>query len=152
MVSDDVLIVIPTDPHWTPPEGAPERALAVLRSVVGEADEYAAQRHTTIMFVDCGQNLQRIRCPNCRAEVLLEWWQDLMERIWQVGFTDLEVRMACCRATVSLNDLDFDWPAGFALVEVWARNPQLVQSLDVQALARLGEALGHPVRQIRAHV
>ncbi|MFF2511501.1 hypothetical protein [Streptomyces sp. NPDC058086] len=44
-----------------------------------------------------------------------------------------------------------DWPCGFARFEIAVWNPARLWFSD-EELTVLGDALGHPVRQIRAHI
>jgi hypothetical protein len=44
----------------------------------------------------------------------------------------LDVTVPCCGSTVSLNDLDYDWPAGFARFVVEARNPRVGNLSDAE--------------------
>ena len=64
--------------------------------------------------------------------------------------------MPCCGASVSLNDLRFDAPAGFARfsLEVWNPDYELEHfgELPADIPARLAEILGTPVRHIWAHL
>jgi hypothetical protein len=51
---------------------------------------------------------------------------------------------------VSLNELRYDWPAGFARVVLEAMNPD-VPDLPATALAELAQRLGAHLRVIWAH-
>ncbi|MGW2747529.1 hypothetical protein [Streptomyces sp. NPDC001450] len=74
-MSEGVLPVIPTDPHWQPePEPATgERAAALVRElasgVPGAEDrdlddvEPDVDRYELPRAVDCGRNLVRVGCP-----------------------------------------------------------------------------------------
>ena len=52
---------------------------------------------------------------------------------------------------VALDVLDYDWPCGFARFEIAIWNPERDWFGD-EELASIGHALGHPVKQIRAHI
>jgi hypothetical protein len=154
-MSDDVLSVIPTDPRWQPTREAGEQAAAIAsRLALREDDldvEVDVEWHETVAVVDCGQNLERITCGRCNAEIGTDWWGDLLEERFETGFDDLVVRLPCCGAESSLNDLDYNWPCGFAKFEIALWNPGLDWFADDE-LTLLAETLGHPVRQIRAHI
>ncbi|MFF3420587.1 hypothetical protein ACFYW9_38905 [Streptomyces sp. NPDC002698] len=47
--------------------------------------------------------------------------------------------------------LDYDWPCGFARFEIAVRNPERLWFSEDE-LTALGDRLGHPVKQIRAHI
>jgi hypothetical protein len=156
-MSDDVLSVIPTDPQWQPTREAGEQTVVIASGLASGKEEddldveIDVKWHETITVVDCGQNLVRIVCGRCNAEIDTEWWRDLLEERFETGFDDLVVRLPCCGAESSLNDLDYDWPCGFAKFEIAIWNPGL-DWFAAEELTLLAETLGHPVRQIRAHI
>ncbi|MFB7292818.1 hypothetical protein [Actinacidiphila glaucinigra] len=155
-MSDDVLSVIPTDPRWQPGRDAAERAAALVASLEpGDPDgadvEIEVSRYDTVMPVDCGGNLAAIGCPLCGGSVDTRWWADLLEAHADEGFETLAVDVPCCGGATSLDALRHDWPCGFARFEIAVWNPAR-DWFGAHELAALGEALGHPVRQIRARV
>ncbi|MEE1838548.1 hypothetical protein ACIODX_38345 [Streptomyces sp. NPDC088190] len=107
--------------------------------------------HDVITVVDCGANLERIGCPLCGASIDTEWWADLLEAHVEDGFTTLTVEAPCCGGATSLDALKYDWPCGFARFEVAIWNPERAWFSD-EELSRLGNVLGHPVKQVRAHI
>ncbi|MFF3373340.1 hypothetical protein ACFYXF_10355 [Streptomyces sp. NPDC002680] len=155
-MSDDVLSVIPTDPYWQPGRVAADRAAAIAADlapgVPGGVDvDIDVTWHDTLTVVDCGQNLRRIGCPRCGASIGTEWWAGLLEATAGDGFATLATEVPCCGAAASLDELEYDWPCGFARFEIAVWNPERVW-FDDEELATLGNALGHPVRQVRAHI
>ncbi len=149
-VSDDYLTVIPTDPWWQPAEEAAERAAAVVAALLPDRDGGGEQEvtwHDTVEVVTCGQNLERIRCPGCGADLSMRWWGREVTLRQEEGFTTLGAAPPCCGAETSLNDLVYDWPCGFARFEIDVLCPER-GPLSARELARVAEALGHPVRQI----
>ena len=72
-------------------------------------------------------------------------------RAFEAGFATLTVTVPCCGGQVSLNDLRYDWPCGFARFELEAWNPNR-DRLTADELAQLAAALGCEVRQILAHI
>jgi hypothetical protein len=46
-----------------------------------------------------------------------------MDASYRSAFEDLAVRTPCCHTDTTLNELDYDWPAGFARFVLEARNP-----------------------------
>lgn len=148
--------MIPTDPHWQPDQAAADRAAAIVAELVpglpGGADvRIDVTWHDTLTVVDCGANLERIGCPHCGASIDTVWWADLLEGHCEDGFASLAVEVPCCGAATSLDVLDYDWPCGFARLEIAIWNPERLWFSD-EELTVLADALGHPVRQVRAHV
>ncbi|WP_406330003.1 hypothetical protein [Streptomyces sp. NBC_00203] len=158
-MSDDILSVIPTDPRWQPDQAAAERAVAVVEGLVTETlngieDDLEVTWHERVAVVDCGQNLERIGCPECGPSLDTEWWRDLVEA-HDDGFATLVVDVPCCGAGTSLDALDYDWPCGFARFEIAIWNPGRGRFADEELAALAGAlagALGHPVRQVWAHI
>jgi hypothetical protein len=155
-MSDDVLSVIPTDPYWQPDKAAADRITAMVvdlaPGIPGGADvEIDVTWHDTLTVVDCGANLEKITCPHCGASIDTDWWGDLLEAHYEDGFTTLAVKVPCCGADTSLDALDYDWPCGFAQFEIAIWNPDRIWFSD-EELTTLATALGHPVRQVRAHI
>ncbi|MFF5257644.1 hypothetical protein ACFY4C_01765 [Actinomadura viridis] len=155
-MSDDVLSVIPTDPYWQPDQAAADRATALVTALSpglpdGVDVEIDVGWYGEPAAVPCGQNLERIGCPHCGASIGLRLWEDLLEVHGDGGFPTLAVQVPCCRAETSLDALDYDWPCGFARFEIAVWNPERT-SFNDDELALLATALGHPVRQIQAHI
>ncbi|MEV7602554.1 hypothetical protein AB0O91_34795 [Kitasatospora sp. NPDC089797] len=152
-MSDDVVSVIPTDPHWQPDAEAAERARAVLAGLV-EADDGAELEvtwHERTAAVDCGEHLERIGCPHCGGPVDPGWWGDLLEEHAEDGFATLAVTVPCCGVATALDALAYDRPCGFARFELEVWNPECRRFTGAQ-LAAVAAALGHPVRQITARL
>jgi len=155
-MSDNILSVIPADPYWQPTADAAEAAMVVLRRLAPQLEgfvqtEYRITWHAKTAVVDCGANLERITCSNCRRDIDTEWWADLLEERFETGFADLAVAVPCCEADVSLDDLDYDWPCGFASFELEVWNPNRGQLTDDE-LAETSAVLGCEVRQVWAHI
>ncbi|MGW4890880.1 hypothetical protein ACWEQL_01220 [Kitasatospora sp. NPDC004240] len=155
-MSDDVLSVIPTDPRWQPDRAVADRVVALVAELVpedtgGVEPEIEVGWHDAVTVVDCGDNLERIGCPLCGASIDTGWWADLVEEHCEDGFATLDVTAPCCGGATTLDALDFAWPCGFARFEIAVWNPERPW-FDDEDLAALAEALGHPVRQIRAHI
>lgn len=138
-MSENILSIIPTDPRWQPEPEAADRARALLAQLAPNPDrtddELTAEWHETITVVDCGANLERITCPLCGSTIDTAWWGDLLEERYEDAFDDLTAT----------------WPCGFARFELAAWNPGRGWFTD-QELSLIAQALGHPVRQILAHI
>jgi DNA-directed RNA polymerase subunit N (RpoN/RPB10) len=150
-MSDSYLRLIPTDPGWRPDDVALRRAVRVLRELVPEADRVRGRQHEGVVFVDAGSNAERVDCPACGAELAEDWWAGRLDRAGRPSagaFTDLAVTTPCCETRTTLNDLDYVWPAGFATAVVEARNPGRGW-LTPDERARVEQALGHPLREVR---
>ncbi len=149
-MSDNLLRLIPCDPQYVPALSSQKRAEQLLRSYLKAADEVRIRVTEQVEFIDPGANLQRISCPSCGATLTIEQWQEAMDSAFQHHFADLVVAMSCCGREQSLNDLRYDWPAGFARFVLEARNQG--GDLDETQLEALQQILGCRLRMIWAHV
>lgn len=149
-MSDFYIRLIPRDPDLVVDQVALDAALASFEHLVPDADEVKAEQTLTVNFVDPGENLDHVSCPECRAELDFDWWQEAMGCASESEFNDLAVVVPCCGASTSLNDLAYDFPAGFARSVLEALNPNIA-SLSDEDLETIAVPLGTPLRQILAH-
>jgi hypothetical protein len=148
-MSDTFLRLVPIDPEYRVGREELRKASAILASFLPQAKEVTFEIMEKVSFIDPGQNLDRILCPTCGHEVDMGWWGNAMDAAYQTGFADLLVKMPCCGATISLNDLHYNWPAGFGRFVLEARNPR--ERLKEQQLKWLEAVLGCELREILAH-
>jgi hypothetical protein len=74
-----------------------------------------------------------------------------MDHAYGTKFADLGVVTPCCGAATTLNDLNYDWPQGFARWWLQALNPRRGK-LEPDELAKLASALGVRLREVWTHV
>ena len=146
-MSDHFLVVIPADPKADLPETA-----AALRDALAElagTDEARVKDYGKLQFIDCGENAERIRCPNCGAEIPAEQWQTWMDEDWhgEEGFHLHRHDTPCCAAAVTLNMLVYEWPQGFARWFVGARNNNRGPLID-KDIRQLEAIAGLPLKGI----
>jgi hypothetical protein len=108
------------------------------------------QPHTT--FIDQGANFESGRCPGCKIEVEIASWQEWMDKSYESEFRDLYLAMPCCGASTSLNDLIYEWPAGFARFALFIENPNIGGWLAKGQLAAVEDAVDCKLRQIYARI
>lgn len=147
-MSDNFLKLIPISPQYVPSTAAICKAYELLSEYLPEADEISYNVTEGVRFIDQGQNWQRVSCPACGNELDAEWWQQAMDAAYQTGFSNLSINLPCCGVTSSLNDLRYEWPAGFARFVLEARNPDA--DLDGSKLKTLEQILGCKLRKIWA--
>ncbi len=147
-MSEDYLIIIPSDPEYVPNIATQQMAFALFSSFVGKADDLNIVETEMIEFIAPGQNFESLTCPVCGAD-LSEWWQDAMQAAYANEFSDLMVEVPCCGAQGSLNDLNYYWPAGFARFRLQARNPS--GNVDDSQLGLLAGIMKCELRKIQAH-
>jgi len=149
-MSDHYLQLIPTDPQFQPSPEAAERARHLPATFTPQADSVTTRFEEQVEFFHPGSNGSEIHCPACGADAS-HWWSGAMDTAWESHFDDLTVTAHCCGASISLNDLRYDWPAGFGRFVLEARNPN-VADLPPNQLAQLQTTLGCTLRTIWVHI
>lgn len=149
-MSDDYLHVLPNDPTFLPTIATGRELLAAVNALAPRADEVRVRHSGRMAFVDAGENFSSIHCPLCRTKLTMDWFGDAMDVVEAVGFDPLEIVTPCCGRSVSLNDLDYDWPQGFARWYVEAMHPDR-GALTTAESARLADTLGTPIRIVWTH-
>ena len=149
-MSAHLLRLIPSDPEWQPDEVALRRAVRVLRELVPDADRVTAAVHEQVVFIDAGEDAERVDCPGCGEQLDDDWWAARMERASGQDYSRLAVTTPCCGTRTTLNELSYVWPAGFARVELRAVNPGRGWLAEDER-RRVELALGHELREVRAH-
>jgi hypothetical protein len=148
-MSDNTLKLIPASPHYVPTAVAAQEARDLLAVFFSEAAEISSKFTEEARFVDQGANWERVLCPICGTELDEAWWQKAMDAAYRTNFANLSVILPCCGAMLSLNDLQYEWPAGFARFTLEIRNPG--GDLDDYQLRSLEQILGCHLRKIWAH-
>ncbi|MGE5549820.1 MAG: hypothetical protein ACM3ZC_04710 [Bacteroidota bacterium] len=148
-MSDSVLKVIPMESKFMPTQEAQDRAEEFFSSLFPEADEISIDISEEVIFVDQGENLERVLCPACGATLEMDWWVEVMNVAAEGKFSILDVQLPCCGLKTTLNDLRYEWPAGFARFVMEARNPGACE-LDDQSKQQLESILGCKLRIVNA--
>ena len=146
-MSENYLRLIPEDPSEMPSTEAAAATVAILQKIFPEAEQIRAHRYGEIKFIDPGSNLARVLCPDLTGA-----WPAWMDESSTSHFDARNVIVSCCSKSIDLNDLIYEWPAGFAKFVLEAVNPKLGGSLTGEALNELEAALGTRLRQIKAHL
>lgn len=149
-MADDYLRILPQDPGCVPAPERQEAGRAALRRLVPNADQVEVTVSDEVRFVDAGVNFERVLCPLCVIDVT-NWWGHAMDAACASRFEDLDATLPCCGTGMSLNDLVYEWPAGFARFVLEARNANIGGGLLANEVAEIGRALGCRVRQVVVH-
>lgn len=67
----------------------------------------------------------------------------------ETRFADLAAILPCCGRLSSLNDLQYDWPAGFARFQLRVRDPG--KDIDEAMLQELERILACSLKKVWAH-
>jgi hypothetical protein len=150
-MSENFLRLIPTDPGYVPPLTLRQQAREVFSSFLPHAAEIVVSVTAQVEWIDQGANVERVLCPICQKDLDLEWWRQAMDRSYQTThFADLMIEVPCCCTVHSLNDLQYEWPAGFARFVLEARDPSI--DLEAHQIHLLEQIVQSPLRKVWAHL
>ncbi len=146
-MSDCMVRIIPKNPYSHIPERKVQEAVKYIGTRI-LVEDISSAIHESPVFVDCGENLEEIKCPFCGEKLDVGWWGAGMDRAFKNSFMDLMIETPCCHKNSSLNDLDYDFSCGFACTQIDIRNP--VTKPDRECLTAIEVLFGEPVRVISA--
>jgi hypothetical protein len=126
-----------------------DKALVIIKETLIVTDNIRFEVSEAPRFIDQGSNWERVICPNCNAVIDISWWRHAMDVASESEFRSLAVIVPCCGTETYLNELKYEWPAGFARfsIEIW--NPEL--DIAGSKLQELEIALGSSLIKIWAH-
>jgi hypothetical protein len=150
-MSNNWIVFVPTDPHFVPKVTNQQRARIRFAEIAPEADEIEVKVSEKVEFFDCGANFERIGCPSCGAEILVEWWQDRMDEDFGDGFKLEHYATPCCGNGATLNELVYEWPQGFGRFALRAMNPNFRKLAD-EHKREFEDILGTKLRIIYQHL
>ncbi|HTW95313.1 MAG TPA: hypothetical protein VMD30_10990 [Tepidisphaeraceae bacterium] len=148
-MSDTWLRIIPSDPNFQPSREAADQARILLGKFLPHSAEVTVNFNDDVTFIDAGGNWEGVKCAACGRDAD-SWWEDAMNRSYGTRFANLIVTAPCCGEKVSLNDLNYVWPVGFAKFVAQAMNPE--QDLTPTQLQQLSDCLGCELRRIWQHI
>lgn len=144
-----VIRYIPTSPFLLPDEEARGKALELISAAY--PDKEIEDGYSRLpQFVDSGDLLERVTCPECGKELDSEDWSILMDALFtDYGFETLDVTLPCCGAHSTLDKLLYDAPCGFSCFEV-----DVIEGENVPdgLLDKLAEAVGCQFKAITAEM
>ena len=147
-MSEHLVRLIPRLHTYRTNEASARAAVLALQKCV-KAEEISFFQSGQVEFFDCGSALNHISCPRCGAAVPLDWWQQKMDEHYKSDhFFVLEEDMPCCSKTVSLNDLRYEAPGGFASLCFTVRDPE--EAVGQEAVECLSERFGILFRTVEA--
>ena len=127
-MSTSLLRLIPDSKIFIPDRTSQQEALKFLEE--NYACDIECEEYDKVEFIDQGENLETIICPNCKAENVMdffaendpfvEWWYEISE---ENQFPGNPIKMPCCGETIEPTNLSFKWPAGFARFELCLNEP-----------------------------
>lgn len=144
-----VIRYIPSSPFLLPDEPARKKALEIISE--GHPNKEIEDGYSRLpQFVDSGDLLERVTCPECGKELDSEDWSILMDALFtDYGFESLDIDLPCCGTYSSLDKLIYDAPCGFSCFEVDVIEGE---SVPDGLLDKLAEAVGCPFKAIIAEM
>ena len=144
-MSATILKIIPTDPIYTCGEKTQQEIVSLLSKVFSR-QQIELVSTEFVEFIDQGQNFENVSCNLCGQVLNIEVWQDLMDKAFKSNFSSLKFTTLCCNKETSLNDLNYNWPAGFAKFVISIADAQV--ELGVDELLGLKKLLQGDIRII----
>jgi hypothetical protein len=148
-MSDNYIVLVPQQPEYVPPREAQKKALALMKELAPN-EEVQAQISKEIRFIDCGENFERVLCPECSAEIPHDWWSEQMGEEFENGVPLRKRVLPCCRSQTTLAELKYEWPQAFGRFSLSVMNPQ-IGTLSKETVAKFEEVLGCPLQTIYQH-
>lgn len=94
--------------------------------------EISEQLYNEIIFIDSGSNFEGIRYNHCMTYLEPDWWAEQMDTKSSTHFNDLSIISPCCASAVSLNELHYIWPMGFAKYVIEIMNPEEAEVIRIE--------------------
>ena len=148
-MSEHIVKIIPKDPFYKVSEPTRQSVKTFLETRI-QCDFIEVEFNEAPVFVDCGTNLETISCPQCGAKLDFDWWGNVMDEVADNSFTSLEAETPCCKKQISLNDLNYDFPCGFACCLICIYNPE--QIVDDKIINAVQSILGIGISIVEAHL
>lgn len=147
-MSDNWIALISEDPGFVPDEARQDAARVRLLAIAPDAKKIKIKVTAGVQFFDCGANFERVICSTCGREVNIEWWQARMDDDYGNGAFKLNTYMVpCCGALLTLAQLKYEWPQGFARFSIDIMNP-CIGELSEEQRHEFERILGTPLRVI----
>jgi hypothetical protein len=147
-MSDTILNFIPTDPGFVPGKSGQNDARVFLNGIFKNSNIELIETGE-VNFIDQGAFFESVSCNLCGKMMDIELWQQAMDSAYQSRFEQLTFTTPCCHETTSLNNLNYDQPAGFSKFTISIGGPP--HDLKSNEISELEKILGTKVRKIWAH-
>lgn len=124
-MSDNNIIIVPTNPFYVPSEEHQHQSLIYLEKLEPHTQKIRIDNNNGILFYDCGENFHTISCPSCGESLGTQWWRANMDSDWNAERKTFQLssfHLPCCQTNHTLNDLVYDWHQAFARFAIILRN------------------------------
>ena len=148
--SDFQAIIIPTNPKNSySRENVTKLIDCLSKQFINK--EIILSIDSSVSFVDCGQEFEKIVCPNCGKEIELDFWHELMEKANANDFSDLTIQTNCCNTSTDLNSLKYIADCGFAKSRIIVSDPETRKINENELLVDIKNICGFDSKIIKTH-
>ena len=142
-MSTSILKITPSNPLNIPHEAARLSALNYLKTRFRKGKEIEEKISDKIIFIDQGQNFSEPSCPLCKSPLEMDWFADTVDDAYKDDFRDLDCSSPCCKKTINLNELKWDFPCAFGkyYIQIWDIERLLSDHETMVLEAKLGTSL-----------
>lgn len=149
-MSTSILKITPSNPLNIPQEAARLSALNYLKTRFRKGKEIKEKISDKIVFIDQGQNFSEPSCPLCKSPLEMDWFADTVDDAYKNDFRDLDCSSPCCKRTINLNELHWDFPCAFGkyYIQIW----DIERLLSEHELKVLEEKLGTGLKIVLARL
>ena len=149
--SSNQLNIIPNRPDFSIDKETANKLLNFLSGKFNDK-EISIELDSSICFVDCGENFEKILCPNCGKEIPGEEWHEAMDKAYEKNFSDLDFRPQCCDILTDLNLLNYQSACGFAKSIITIIDPDIEKLDKAKLLQDIKNICQVDFRIIYAHI
>ncbi|MDD4990672.1 MAG: hypothetical protein PHR83_00440 [Paludibacter sp.] len=148
--SDFQTIIIPKNPNNSYSRENVSKLIDYLsKQVINK--EINLSIDSSVSFVDCGQEFEKVFCPNCGKEIDLDFWHELMEKASANDFSDLTIQTKCCNTSTNLNSLRYIADCGFAKSKIIIYDPETRKINQNELLVGIKRICGFDSKIIKTH-
>ncbi|WNS45264.1 hypothetical protein [Paenibacillus sp. MMS20-IR301] len=144
-MSSYIVKIIPENDKIVPSQTERTSIINQLKEVTSST-EIIERLYDEVTFIDAGANFEGIACNHCLRELDTGWWAEQVDVSSSNKFNDLLVTTPCCCSLVSLNELKYIWPAGFAKYAIELLNPDEADVIEIEKITS-----AQSFKLIRAH-
>ncbi|NOU82205.1 hypothetical protein GC101_25395 [Paenibacillus sp. LMG 31459] len=144
-MSSYIIKIIPLHENTVPSDKDRSAITNQLRTITSNK-KISEHLHEEVSFIDSGSNFDGIRCNQCLRELEMDWWAEQMNICSTNHFKELSIITPCCSSAVSLNELQYICPMGFARYVIEMINPEKDEVIEIEQLIAKNN-----YRLIRAH-
>lgn len=153
-MSTDLITFVPKDPMVRLDDATLDAARAWFATLGGRNGEVTSESHEQPHFYDAGGNFGAIGCPKCGETFPIADWGEWMGEDVSADKQSFNLStrmMGCCGVSVTLNDLNYEWPMAFGKTALVGRDMDIgIVSEDMRHQAEA--VMGTSVTVVYSHI